>query len=34
MKGPLRSTITDAATTIEAVMAIFSSNPNQNNDMR
>ena len=34
MNGPLRSTMTEAATTIEAVIAIFSSNPNRNRDMR
>ncbi len=33
MNGPLRSTMIDAATTIEAVIRIFSNNPNRNSDM-
>jgi hypothetical protein len=32
-KGPLRSTMTEAATTIDAVIAIFSNNPNRKRDM-
>jgi hypothetical protein len=30
MNGPLRSTTSEATTTIEAVIAIFSARPNQN----
>jgi hypothetical protein len=34
MNGPLRSTMTEAVTTIEAVIAIFRNNPNRTRDMR